>query len=538
MDVQQQLNQIEKRLQHIETMLGVKATTVPIATKTPPSAQTPESRPVPPTPRQEDLSLLGASGIICVVLAALYLVKLAVDAGWLTPFRQLALAASFGLGLIVLGFKIKTKDREYLSYLPAAGITILYLSALGGCLYHHLYDPLLALLFCGAISAGCIYIYSQQRRFAYLVLSTMGAYLTPFLLGNVVQTELIQSYFLVVTTAYTVIAVLLQDRPITLLGAYFALFTTAAFGFSAATDTPAAIVYLGLQAIIVIVGTLYHTLSLKRPLDSDQALMFFPLILFFYGLEYAFLDRVYPELAPYISILFAGFLLALYSLLKEKLPKDTKFASEDVLMSSAFIVLTHSFYFVLTPEIYQPLLFTALFATAAYFYNQVHWPTNWRLFRNILQVTGMGLLVWNYALVLFSLLFKDEGLWKLSGFLLSIGLLGLLKFGMIFKKQGEDMPALLYTPHILMASSLYAVLKSSGSFAVSAAWAVYALAVLGYGYKTKDKTFAKSSMVILILSSLKVFFFDLSGANTLVRVLCLLVTGMLLYTSGWMFRKI
>jgi hypothetical protein len=262
------------------------------------------------------------------------------------------------------------------------------------------------------------------------------------------------------------------------------------------------------------------------------------LILFFYGLEYAFLDRLYPAQAPYLAILFAGFLLALYGLVKLKLPKDTKFASEDVLMSSAFVVLTHSLYFVLTPASLQPLFFISLIAVAAYFYNQVHWPANWQLFRQILRVAGLGLLIWNYAIVLFSLLFKDEELWTLSGVLMSTGLLGLLKFVERFKKQGEEIPALLYTPHILMASSLYALLKSSGSFVVSAAWAVYALAILGYGYKTNDKTFAKSSMAILILSALKVLFFDLSGANTIIRVLCLLVTGMLLYISGWMFRKI
>lgn len=540
MDLEQKVNQLENRVLHLEKMLGV-ATSPSVAQKPAEAASVapqPVAAKIKKTSALESMSFLGTAGIIFLIMAALYLVKLAVDSGWLTPLRQIVLATAFGFSLIVAGLKIKIKDRDYLSYLPAAGCVILFLTALGGCLVHKLYDPLVALLFCGLVSIGCILIYERILLFPYLLLSAVGAYLIPFCFSGAIQGDLIQNYFLVVSMTYTVIAVILDARPINVMAAYFALFTTAIIGFSSPDQVSAGAVYLSLQALIFVCGTLYHTLSLNRPMAGEQSLLYFPLILFFYGLEYSFLDRLMPEIAPYASIVFAGALLAIYAGLKARLPKGTRLPSEDILFSSAALVMTHAVYFVLTPDQYQPLFFMVLLGFALYFYHQAGWPESWNLFRKILKGIGLGLAAWNYAMVIFSLLSKDETIWMASGFMMSVGLLGVLKFSSAFQRQQEDIPAILYTPHVLMASSLYAILKPFGSFAVSFGWAVYALAVLGYGYATKDKSFARSSLVILILATLKAFFYDLSGANTGARVACLLVTGVLLYISGWMFRKI
>lgn len=538
MDLEQKLDQLENRLLHLEKMLGVAAASEAQKAATPASAPTPIAPKKAKPSAMESMSFLGTAGIIFLIMAALYLVKLAVDSGWLTPLRQIVLAAVFGFSLIAAGFKIKIKDREYLSYLPAAGCVILFLAALGGCLVHKLYDPLLALLFCGLVSIGCILIYERILLFPYLILSGIGSYLIPFFFSGSIHGELIQNYYLVVSVTYTVIAVILDARPINVLAAYFALFTTAIIGFSSPDQIAAGAFYLAIQALIFVSGTLYHTLSLKRPMAAEQSLLYFPLILFFYGLEYSFLDRLMPEVAPYASIGFAGLLLAIYGGLRTRIPKGEKLPSEDILFSSAAIIVTHAAYFVLTPDQFQPLVFMALMGLALYFYHQATWPESWNLFRKILKAIGFGLAAWNYAMVMFALLTKDESIWMASGFMMSVGLLGVLKFSNAFQKQQADIPAILYTPHVLMASSLYAILKPYGSFAVSFGWAVYALAVLGYGYVNKDKSFARSSLVILILAALKAFFYDLSGANTGARVACLLVTGMLLYISGWMFRKI
>ena len=48
-------------------------------------------------------SILGWGGALALVLAAAYLIRLAIDTGWLTPVRQVGLAAIAGLALIAAG---------------------------------------------------------------------------------------------------------------------------------------------------------------------------------------------------------------------------------------------------------------------------------------------------------------------------------------------------------------------------------------------------------------------------------------------------
>jgi hypothetical protein len=65
--------------------------------------------------------ILGSTGATALVLAAAYLIRRALDAGWLTPERQLGLAVLSGLGLIGAGLKLRAADKQYASLLPAGG---------------------------------------------------------------------------------------------------------------------------------------------------------------------------------------------------------------------------------------------------------------------------------------------------------------------------------------------------------------------------------------------------------------------------------
>jgi uncharacterized membrane protein len=79
--------------------------------------------------------ILGWSGAAALVLAAVYFIRLAVDAGWLTPARQVGVAALCGVGLIWIGFALRKADRRYASLLPAAGTVILFITVFGAHLF-------------------------------------------------------------------------------------------------------------------------------------------------------------------------------------------------------------------------------------------------------------------------------------------------------------------------------------------------------------------------------------------------------------------
>lgn len=81
--------------------------------------------------------ILGWTGATAIVLAMAYLIRLALDTGWLTPERQLALAVITGFALIGTGLWLRTADRIYASLLPGGGLVILFLSIYGAHLHYH-----------------------------------------------------------------------------------------------------------------------------------------------------------------------------------------------------------------------------------------------------------------------------------------------------------------------------------------------------------------------------------------------------------------
>ena len=97
---------------------------------------------------------------------------------------------------------------------------------------------------------------------------------------------------------------------------------------------------------------------------------------------------------------------------------------------------------------------------------------------------------------------------------------------------------LLGTSHILALVTLYRAGESHGSFAVSLGWIIYSGLVLGVGYRLKDLRLSYSSLLVLSVATLKALTYDASRASAGVRVLCLLATGVLLYGSGLLFRRI
>lgn len=49
---------------------------------------------------------------------------------------------------------------------------------------------------------------------------------------------------------------------------------------------------------------------------------------------------------------------------------------------------------------------------------------------------------------------------------------------------------------------------------------------------------AQSSMLILVLAAGKALLYDASYAPTNIRIVCLLITGIVLYGAGYMMRRI
>lgn len=535
---------IEQRLARLEGFLNLAKPTAPVPPPPPPQ---PALRPMPaaaleiPAPpaaavqKEKSGSWLGVVGIICFVLAAAFIIKLSIDSGWLTPERQIGLAALFGFGLIGAGFALMKSDREYSSLLPGAGIIVLYLTVFAA---HRLYSLITfeaAISMSGIVSGLCVWLYTQIREDMYPVTAAAGSYLAPVILSLGSESTFAVYYFLLCSLAFSVISIWVRSRILTLVSAYLAIFMTALIGIGLGQDKLIAGM-LALHFLVFSAGTYLYTRQNQKPLTEKESGSFLPVLLFFYAMEYFFIDRIRPYLAPWLSLGFAAFLFGLYLAAKKKFPEGS-LGSQPMILSFITVVCFHSFYLELLPDLARLWLFVAIALLLAFPVVNLSVQDKAGPFR-IPALALLAVLIIEYLSMVSHLLSGNDMSW-LAVSLVSVGSLWVL----IDFKGGELEAGNRYAPvlgaaHLLAVLGLYRLTKDAGSLEVSASWLFYAVCVIAYAFTRRDETMAKSAMFVLGFAAGKALLYDAASAPTVVRILCLLLTGAALYGSGFLIRRI
>ena len=478
---------------------------------------------------------LGIIAVVCFVLAAGFIIKLSIDSGWLTPERQIGLALIFGLSLIGAGLRLVSTDREYASYLPGAGIIVLYLATFAAHRFYSIISLEIALTITSAVSLLCVWLYQEIRHDIYALTASVGSYAGPVILGLNTTTIFSIYYFLLCSAAFSLISIQVRSRTLTIISAYLAILMTALIGFRLEQNELIASV-LGLHFLVFALGTYLFTKLTKEPLAESDPWGFFPVLLLFYAMEYVFIDRSHPGLAPWISLLFAALLLCLYLSAKKWFP-DRNLASQSMILAFISIVCFHSAYLKLLPDDARPWLFVVILLGATFFpigkLARVGGSPYWAPFLAILAILAL-----EYISMASHLIFGSDSLWlgvSLASFA-SIWILLCFGDGTISKQAGYG-GSLLSAAHLLAILSFYRLATDHGSLAVSASWLLYAVVVVGVAFLRKDEIMAKSALLVLGLAAGKALLYDASAAPTLIRIFCLILTGVVLYGSGLLLRK-
>ncbi len=498
----------------------------------PSAAATPTSA----APKQKlDVNWLGIVSVICFVLAAGFIIKLAVESGWLTPERQIGLSCLLGFSLIGAGFWLRRADKEFASYLPGAGIVVLYLSFLAAHTVHHLVPATTALGLITLVSAACVWLYDQLRLKMYLFTATIGSYVAPLILGSEIQVEFTLAYYSMCSIAFAGIAIWLEERLATIVAAYLAILMTASVGLTKIDDFLVAWA-LAFQFVIFVGGTAVHTTRRGRALTTQEAWAFFPVLMIFYSSEYYFIQKLAPTYAPWISIAFAAFLIGIYVASKRSL-RDTALNTGGVIIAYATVVSFHAIYLELLTDQLRPWLLVATLAGIAF--SDVNRSQVRGEFKFPILAVGVVVLI-EYiriaaGLVTEPILYTH---WLSCGFASVAVMLALYIRRRDITAAEQVGFAILGAAHLMAILALYRLLESSGSLAVSVGWLAYAGVTIGFGFHRKDSVLAKSALMVLSLSAAKALLYDASSAPTVVRIVCLLVTGVALYGCGFLLRKI
>jgi Predicted membrane protein (DUF2339) len=343
---------------------------------------------------------LGIIAVICFVLAGGFIIKLSIETGWLTAERQVGIAILFGISLIFSRTLLINIDNEYSSFLPAAGIIVLYLATFAAHRYYSLISFTIAISLVCIISAICTWLYIQIKHDVYTIIAAVGAYISPILIDLNSNTIFSLYYFLLCSITFSFISIWVHSRTLTVISAYLAILITGLIGAIIHQDLLVAII-LVLHFLVFSFGSYLYSRLNNLPLSIKEAWSFLPILLIFYAMEYKFLDNIQPNIAPWVSLSFAIILNGLYLSAKKYLPETP--GGEYLVLAFTTIVCFHSLYLELLPVNIRPWLLVIISFIIAFF------PTRISLQKQInrfcIPIVGILLILATEYLAIIKVLF-------------------------------------------------------------------------------------------------------------------------------------
>ena len=478
-------------------------------------------------------SILGWGGALALVLAAAYLIRLAIDTGWLTPVRQVGLAAMAGFVLVGAGLALRGVNRAYAGLLPAAGIVVLFLSVYGAHLYYGFLGASPASVAVVAICVLSLWLCRVFESDLYALFAVAGSYSAPFLLSTLrgSPTDLV-IYFSAWNVVFSAFAIWRGRRLVYLLALYLALISFDLLASDLArNDWGVGLAFQTVQLAIFGIATVAFSIRHARPLDDTAALAHLPPLLLFYFLEYAQLSRHLPAIAPWIAVASLAVVALLYAIARVALKRPLP-GGEFLLWAYVAVVLGHAGYIELVPKAWAPWVALGLvpaFAAASVRF-QLKLGRAWPVWCAVAAIFAV-----NYLRIAF-----DTDVALVQGkTVLALAYALLLYAGYAFlhgrDEDGGIKLLLLYAGHV---SAMAAALHFFGVLIVqSAAWGVLALACLGISLARHDRLLGQSSLLVFAATAGKVLLYDLGGAPPVARIVSLVVLGVTFYFGGLLYQK-
>lgn len=485
-------------------------------------------------------SMLGIIGIVFVILAGVFFIKITIDSGWLTPMRQVLLAAGTGLAFFLAPQFFPKAEKEYGSMLAGAGTTILHLTWLGAYFYHHILGATLALVCATLVGVFSVLANFEKGNRLYLLVAMAGTYFAAPLIGYSTGELSILFIFLIIwNISFSAAGLMNKRRDILFIASYYAVFTILLLsGTTTAAQNYSEILMLHLIQFVIFSSALVsYSIYHKQPLDSEESTAILPLLLLFYFSSDFLITKISPEFAPWYGIIIGGIVLGIYFFARSFLSGELKSgASLTAFSAMAFI---HSFFFQLIDESWQPF-FALLIGLAAL----VTWSQSPNARKTFFWPLIVFLATFVYGAIL--TVISTKGADNIFLYNWAYGIIALVAVLKLARSDNANSELVKYSSillgfaHLEVMLGLYRFSETvtwSGALFVTFTWGLYAVIVLSLAYQRRDKVLGNSALTILLAVSFKAFFYDLSNTSNLIRVTCLLAEGLLLYGCGWIFKK-
>jgi uncharacterized membrane protein len=170
-------------------------------------------------------------GVVALLMAAGYLLKLSFERGWISPVMRCAGGVLAGLGVGALGWRLESRYRTYGAALVGAGAGIIYLSIWAASRLYGVLPPTSGIVGLALVSIGLAMIAYAINVEALGITAALGAFLAPVLLGqNQTNADLLLLYLASMAAGLGLVAARQRWRIATLVIAanYFGVGTVGA----------------------------------------------------------------------------------------------------------------------------------------------------------------------------------------------------------------------------------------------------------------------------------------------------------------------
>lgn len=475
--------------------------------------------------------VLGFGGAASIILACVYLLRLAYDNGVFTPRLQMTTAFSTGVVLLLSGLWLSEKHRSIAISLTVSSMVVLFLSVAGTHQLYHLIPTGPAIGITALLLGLSVWLETCFRSPAFSIVAVIAAYLLPSVIPELATGNSgAVIWFGGCATAFSMYSLISGNRQIYISAMYLGLVFFA--WHTRINDNWSAMMgYQVIQfAIFSSVAALFSIVK-RRPMTNAEAVAHAPALAIFYLVQFFTLKANAPHAIPWVAAGSAAFVIVLYQMASIRFGELSS-AIKSIVISYVAIALVHGIYIESVPDRLAPWVGLVSGPLAIFLLRSL--KRNSSLLAPLLAVACIGFIYNNI-----NILFMSDASIPSADILRIIYAVTLWSGYFLLAKEPKLRPIqvlTLYTGHIQALAACIELL--SDRLQVSLAWAAMSLVCLGLGVAVKSREIGRSALIILAAAGAKAAFYDLDESQPVLRVACLAVLGTSLFASGWLYTKL
>lgn len=504
-------------------------------------------------------SFLGSLFVICSIV---YLFKYTMDQGWITPTMKTGAGLLFGMGLGLLGLKLILGKRLFIGeILSGLGAAVLYTTFSFAGIYFALWDSITVFLAMLALTVALTVLAYRCGLRILMNLALLGSLAAPLVMrpeGDQVFTLFL--YLLVINTAYFALSIRKRWAEFRLLGFVGTWLTYAVYyiHFDPASDTLWSMPFRYAAAAFgfYVIGFLISSWKSDLKFDGLNLYLGFVNAVLFGVWCVTLLDGIVDMAYPLAGMGLLYLLLAWIVYLCTGKASGTAIAVKTT--GGALLLLLAVSQMGEGLEV-KPLISVYVWGALAAFLMAAakKFRMEWLQAVSVSVWAGVTLywfaVTWdaprgewfgvyipflNWAAVAWMLL-AVLGFWySLSAAFLSLKREVRAFMSCLFSVVSHMIVGGLLTLQIINVFEEYEI---SGfwnrDLTMSVIWCVYALLLFMWGAYSKQRVFRYFGSIVLGLVSVKVLFFDLSGEETVYKILVLLMMAAISFAISYINHR-